>query len=69
MQMIQVVFVNSPYNAERPSDREYLASTILALMKNDAVNDPGLRPIVRSKSSQNGLVPGIGALGRHQRNP
>jgi hypothetical protein len=44
--MIQVVLVNSPYNAERASDREYLASTILALMKNSTANDPGFKPIV-----------------------
>jgi hypothetical protein len=44
--MIRVVLVNTAYNGDRPSDREYLASTISALANKNAETDPAFKPVV-----------------------
>ncbi len=44
--VIRVVLVNTDYNKDRPSDREYLASTISALVRANAEKDPAYNPIV-----------------------
>ena len=44
--VIRVVLVNIDYNKDRPSDREYLASTISALVRANAEKDPAYNPIV-----------------------
>ena len=40
--LVRVRLVNTLYNGDRPSDREYLASTIAALLAQKAKNDPAL---------------------------
>lgn len=44
--MIRVVLVNSGYNDDPPPAREYLASTVSALVNKNAEKDPQFRPIV-----------------------
>ena len=44
--VIRVVIVNTRYNEDRPSAREYLASTIAALVNTNAEKDPAYKAIV-----------------------
>ena len=44
--VIRVVLVNTGYNGDRPSEREYLASTIAALVNTNAEKDPAYKAIV-----------------------
>jgi hypothetical protein len=43
---IRIVLVNTGYNGDRPSDREYLASTISALVRANAEKDSAYKDIV-----------------------
>jgi len=44
--MIRVVLVNTGYNDDPPQAREYLASTVSALMNKNAEKDSRLKPIL-----------------------
>jgi len=44
--VVRIVLVNTGYNGDRPSDREYLASTISALVRTNAEKDPAYKGIV-----------------------
>src|SRR5271166_4297205 len=43
--VIRVVLVNTVYNADPSSEREYLASTISALVRKNAETDPRYKPV------------------------
>ena len=43
--MIRVVLINTVYNADPSSEREYLASTISALVRKNAETDPRYKPV------------------------
>jgi hypothetical protein len=44
--VVLVRFVNTLYNSGPASDREYLASTIAALIKKDSIDNPSLASVV-----------------------
>ena len=43
--VIRVVLVNTAYNGDPSSEREYLASTISALLRKNAETDPRFKPV------------------------
>jgi len=43
--VIRVVLINTVYNADPSSEREYLASTISALVRKNAETDPRYKPV------------------------